>query len=100
MPTVLGRFCRKKPLGAAGGALMLLMVFTAVLAGPLSTHDPIATDAGHTLAPPGTRHWLGSDHLTQHRFGHGTQDSIDFAHAEQVGTRLRDHVANGGLQLH
>ena len=79
MPTVLGRFCRKKPLGAAGGALMLLMVFTAVLAGPLSTHDPIATDAGHTLAPPGSRHWLGSDHLGRDiysRIIHGARVSL------------------------
>ena len=61
--TVILRFCRKKPLGAAGGALMLLMVVAAMLAEPLATHDPIATDAANTLAPPGASHWLGSDHL-------------------------------------
>ena len=75
----LGRFCRKKPLGAAGGALMLLMVFTAVFAEPLSTHDPIATDASHTLAPPGSRHWLGSDHLGRDiysRIIHGARVSL------------------------
>ncbi|MBI3628316.1 MAG: ABC transporter permease [Candidatus Rokubacteria bacterium] len=59
----LGRFCRRKPLGAAGGLLMLLMALTAILAEPLATHDPIETDAGHTLSPPGAGHWLGSDHL-------------------------------------
>jgi peptide/nickel transport system permease protein len=61
--TTLGRFCRRKPLGAAGGLLMLLMALTAILAEPLATHDPIETDAGHTLSPPGAGHWLGSDHL-------------------------------------
>src|SRR5712691_901613 len=79
MPTALGRFCRKKPLGAAGGLLMLLMVFTAVCAGPLSTHDPISTDAGHTLAPPSSRHWLGSDHLGRDiysRIVHGARVSL------------------------
>ena len=79
MRTALGRFCRKKPLGAAGGALMLLMVFTAVFAEPLSTHDPIATDADHTLAPPGSRHWLGSDHLGRDiysRIIHGARVSL------------------------
>ncbi|MGH7393864.1 MAG: hypothetical protein ACREM3_31060, partial [Candidatus Rokuibacteriota bacterium] len=48
VPTVV-RFCRKKPLGAAGGLLMVIMVVTAIFAEPLSTHDPIATDAAHTL---------------------------------------------------
>ena len=57
------RFFRRKPLGAAGGVLMALMVVTAIFAEPLSTHDPIATDAATTLAPPGHEHWLGTDHL-------------------------------------
>ncbi len=56
-------FFRKKPLGAAGGVLMLVVVLTAVFAGVLATHDPIATSATHTLAPPSTDHWLGNDHL-------------------------------------
>ncbi len=63
LPRRLVRFSKKKPLGAAGGLLMLLMVIAAVLAEPLATHDPIATDAAHTLAPPSATHWLGSDHL-------------------------------------
>jgi peptide/nickel transport system permease protein len=76
---VLLRFCRRKPLGAIGGAVILLMVLTALLAEPLSTHDPIATDAGHTLAPPSARHWLGSDHLGRDiysRIVHGARVSL------------------------
>src|SRR5215470_2234408 len=61
--TTLRRFCRKKPLGAAGGAIMLVMTLTAIFADQLATYDPIATDAAHTLAHPGAEHWLGSDHL-------------------------------------
>jgi peptide/nickel transport system permease protein len=61
--TTIRRFVTRKPLGAAGGALMVLMVMCAVFAEPLATHDPIATDAAHTLAPPGVEHFLGSDHL-------------------------------------
>lgn len=75
----LVRFARKKPLGAAGGALMLLMVFTAVFADVLQTHDPIATDAAHTLAPPSAEHWLGSDHLGRDiysRIVHGARVSL------------------------
>ena len=77
--TQLVRFCRKKPLGAAGGALMILMVLTAVFADPLSTHDPIATDAAATLARPGADHWLGTDHLGRDiysRIVHGTRISL------------------------
>jgi peptide/nickel transport system permease protein len=77
--TNLLRFCRKKPLGAAGGALMVLMVVTAIFAEPLSTHDPIATDAAATLAQPGSAHWLGTDHLGRDiysRIVHGTRISL------------------------
>jgi peptide/nickel transport system permease protein len=75
----LRRFARKKPLGAAGGVLMLVMVVTAILAGPLSTHDPIATDAANTLAAPSPQHWLGSDHLGRDiysRIVHGARVSL------------------------
>src|SRR5438034_951841 len=61
--TTLGRFIRRKPLGAAGGAIMLVMLVTAVLAPWLQTHDPIATDAAYTLGRPNAEHWLGTDHL-------------------------------------
>jgi peptide/nickel transport system permease protein len=77
--TVLGRFCRKKPLGAIGGFLMLVILFTAVFADQLQTHDPIATDAGQSLARPGADHWLGSDHLGRDiysRIVHGARVSL------------------------
>jgi peptide/nickel transport system permease protein len=77
--TTLLRFCRKKPLGAAGGLLMILMVLTALFAEVLSTHDPIATDAANTLAVPGAQHWLGSDHLGRDiysRIVHGARVSL------------------------
>src|SRR4029077_20370930 len=77
--TVLVRFCRKKPLGATGGAIMLLIVFTAVFPDQLQTHDPIATDAAQSLSPPGREHWLGSDHLGRDiysRIVHGARISL------------------------
>jgi len=77
--TTLARFCRRKPLGAAGAVLMLAMVACAVFADALATHDPIATDAAHTLAPPGAEHWLGSDHLGRDiysRIVHGARISL------------------------
>ena len=58
---MLVRFIRKKPLGAAGGVIMAIIVVTALFADPVATHDPIATDAAHTLARP------GADALAGHR---------------------------------
>ena len=40
---------------------MLVILLTAVFANQLQTHDPIATDAGQSLARPGPDHWLGDD---------------------------------------
>ena len=77
--TVLGRFCRKKPLGAIGGLLMVVILLTALFAYQLQTHDPIATDAGQSLARPGADHWLGSDHLGRDiysRIVHGARVSL------------------------
>src|SRR5215470_13131121 len=77
--TTLARFCRKKPLGAAGGAVMLVIVLTAIFANQLQTYDPIATDAAQSLAPPGREHWLGSDHLGRDiysRIVHGARVSL------------------------
>jgi len=77
--TILVRFCRKKPLGAAGGFLMVVIVFTALFADQLQTYDPIATHAANTLARPGSDHWLGSDHLGRDiysRIVHGARVSL------------------------
>jgi peptide/nickel transport system permease protein len=77
--SVLARFVRRKPLGAAGGVLIVVMVFTAVFADLLQTHDPIATNAAYTLGPPSTEHWLGTDHLGRDiysRIVHGARVSL------------------------
>jgi peptide/nickel transport system permease protein len=75
----LWRFTRKKPLGAAGGFLIAVMVLAALFADVLATHDPIATDAANTLAPVSAEHWLGSDHLGRDiysRIVHGARVSL------------------------
>jgi peptide/nickel transport system permease protein len=57
----VGDFLRQRPLGAAGGALIVLMAVVALLAPVLATHDPLTTDYGAMLAPPSAQHWLGTD---------------------------------------
>ena len=77
--TVVARFVRKKPLGAAGGALILVMVITALFAELLQTHDPIATNAAYTLGRPNLEHLLGTDHLGRDissRIVHGARVSL------------------------
>jgi peptide/nickel transport system permease protein len=77
--TVVWRFIRRKPLGAAGGLLMAVMVLTAVFADVLQTYEPIATDAANTLARPSGDHLLGTDHLGRDiysRIVHGARVSL------------------------
>ena len=75
----LWRFIRRKPLGAAGGVIMAAIVVTALFADLVATHDPVATDAAHTLARPGVAHWLGTDNLGRDiysRIVHGARVSL------------------------
>jgi len=59
---MITRFIKRKPLGAAGGVIILLMVFMAIFADLISTHDPTRTNAARTLIPPNTQYWFGTDH--------------------------------------
>ena len=96
--TVVSRFVRKKPLGAAGGVLMLVMFVTALLANVLQTHDPIATDAASTLARPSEDHLLGTDHLGRDiysRIVHGARVSLIVG----IGSTLLGSVLGGIIGL-
>ena len=73
------RFCREKPLGAIGGVLLLAMMLAAIFTETLATHDPIRTDAEHTLARPNGAHWFGTDNLGRDiysRIIHGARVSL------------------------
>jgi peptide/nickel transport system permease protein len=54
-------FCRRRPLGAIGGAVVVLNLLVAITANVLSPYDPLATDYAAMLAPPSVAHWLGTD---------------------------------------
>jgi len=54
-------FIRQRPLGAAGAAIVLLMLLVAVSASLLAPYDPLAVDFGAMLAAPSADHWLGTD---------------------------------------
>ncbi len=55
------KFARQRPLGAVGGALIVVMGAVAFLAALLAPYDPLATDYGAMLAAPSAQHWLGTD---------------------------------------
>jgi peptide/nickel transport system permease protein len=54
-------FVRRRPLGAIGAGIVVLMVITAATAGMLAPFDPLETDYAAMLAAPDARHWLGTD---------------------------------------
>jgi peptide/nickel transport system permease protein len=96
--TTLGRFVRRKPLGAAGGVIILVMVVTGVLAPWLQSHDPIATNAAYTLGRPNADHWLGTDHLGRDiysRILHGAWVSLIVG----LGSTLLGSVLGGIIGL-
>lgn len=55
------KFARQRPLGAVGGALIVVMGAVAGLAALLAPYDPLTTDYAAMLAPPSAQHWLGTD---------------------------------------
>ena len=55
------KFIVTKPLGAAGGAIILLMVLTALLADVLTPYDPYTVDQRVQFTAPSVSHWFGTD---------------------------------------
>lgn len=54
-------FIRRRPLGAAGAAIIILMILAAALADVISPYDPVAQDFLDSLLPPSVQHPLGTD---------------------------------------
>ncbi len=57
----LVRFIRRRPLGAAGGIIILVMLLAAALANVIAPHDPLATNYTAFFKPPSPEFWLGTD---------------------------------------
>ena len=85
-------FCRQRPLGAIGAAVVLLNLVVAATANVIAPYDPLATDYGAMLAAPNRAHWLGTDAfgrdvLTRILYGSRTAMLVGFACAS-VGATL------------
>lgn len=59
----LKRFVRRKPLGAISGAVLILLILTAIFAPVIATHDPILQSGPERLQAPSADHWMGTDNL-------------------------------------
>jgi peptide/nickel transport system permease protein len=55
------RFIVTKPLGAIGGAVIFLMVLTALFADVLAPYDPYQINQRLQFKPPSLENWLGTD---------------------------------------
>ena len=61
MRTAAIRFTRRRPLGAAGAGVIVLMLLCAALAPLIAPYHPLETDFAAQLNPPNFDHWLGTD---------------------------------------
>ncbi len=58
---VLGDLIRRKPLGAAGGVIVIVMVVSGVFAPLIAPFDPIVNDYSNPHNAPNLTNWLGTD---------------------------------------
>ena len=71
------KFARTKPLGAAGGAIIVLMLVVAASAELLAPYDAYRADYGAQFARPSAEHWFGTDEFGRDlmsRIMYGAQD--------------------------
>jgi peptide/nickel transport system permease protein len=59
---------RHYPLGAAGAAILIVFVLTAIFADGISPFDPTSTNPAISLARPSIAHWLGADFMGRDMF--------------------------------
>lgn len=57
----IGDFCVRRPLGAVGAAIIVVMVVLAATANLIAPYDPLTTDYAAMLAAPSKSHWFGTD---------------------------------------
>ncbi len=76
---VLTKFARRKPLGAVGGVLICLLLFTAVFPSVFTSQDPTAFKGIERLKAPSAEHLLGTDQFGRDqlsRLVHGARTSV------------------------
>jgi peptide/nickel transport system permease protein len=85
-------FVRRRPLGAAGAAVVIILILTALFANVIAPYNPVAVDFGAMLSRPNAAHWLGTDAfgrdvLTRLIYGSRTALMVGFG-AAVIGATL------------
>lgn len=52
---------RRRPLGAAGALIVLIMIFMAIFANAIAPYDPVVNDFSRMHSPPNLENLLGTD---------------------------------------
>src|SRR5262245_2732130 len=63
--TAVGRFVRRKPLGALGGVIVVALLVMAAFAEQIAPYGYDQTIRGARMKPPSASHWLGTDNLSR-----------------------------------
>jgi peptide/nickel transport system permease protein len=61
----LGRFARRKPLGALGAVIVVVMLLMAAFAERIAPYGYDDTIRGARMKAPSAAHWLGTDNLSR-----------------------------------
>jgi peptide/nickel transport system permease protein len=72
-------FCQRKPLGAFGAGIVILLVIVAIFAPLIATADPRLTNARYRFSSPSSETWLGGDQIGRDvysRLVYGTRISL------------------------
>jgi peptide/nickel transport system permease protein len=66
--SAIRKFIVTKPLGAAGGVIILLMALTAIFADVIAPYDPHAINQRMQFTAPSLNHWFGTDEFGRDLF--------------------------------
>jgi peptide/nickel transport system permease protein len=61
LTSVIFDLMRRKPLGAAGAIIVIIMILMAAFADVLTPYDPVANSFADMTQAPSAAHWLGTD---------------------------------------
>jgi peptide/nickel transport system permease protein len=68
LPKIIFDLMRRKPLGAAGAIIVLVMFFAAIFANFITSYDPVANSFADMTQAPSFEHLLGTDQFGRDLF--------------------------------